>query len=123
MFPAIGNSAVTHKWGGALGVHRDWFTTAQIDHRTNIASLGGYVGDGVAFSYVAAKEVARSIQSSFENNPLPIVNHASRRWEPEPFRFIGINTILRLTDKADETEQKNGRTNRIINWLLGKLIP
>jgi glycine/D-amino acid oxidase-like deaminating enzyme len=123
MFPAIGNSSVTHKWGGALGVHRDWFTTAQIDHRTNIASLGGYVGDGVAFSYVAAKEVARSIQSSFENNPLPIVNHASRRWEPEPFRFIGINTILRLTDKADETEQKNGRTNRIINWLLGKLIP
>lgn len=123
MFPAIGNSAVTHKWGGALGVHRDWFTTAQIDQRTKIASLGGYVGDGVAFSYVAAKEVARSIQGSFENKPLPIVNHESRRWEPEPFRIIGINTMLRLTEKADETEQKNGRTNRIINWLLGKLIP
>ena len=123
MFPAIGNSAITHKWGGALGVHRDWFTTAQIDHRTNIASLGGYVGDGVAFSYVAAREVARSIQGSFENKPLPIVNHTSRRWEPEPFRFIGINTMLRLTEKADETEQKKSRTNRIINWLLGKLIP
>jgi glycine/D-amino acid oxidase-like deaminating enzyme len=123
MFPAIGNSAVTHKWGGALGVHRDWFTTAQIDHQTNIASLGGYVGDGVAFSYVAAREVARSIQDSFENKPLPIVNHTSRRWEPEPFRFIGINTMLRLTEKADETEQKKSRTNRFINWLLGKLIP
>jgi glycine/D-amino acid oxidase-like deaminating enzyme len=124
MFPAIGDSAVTHKWGGALGVHRDWFTTAHVDQRTKIASLGGYVGDGVAFSYVAAKEVARSIQSSSpEYRPLPIVNHESRRWEPEPFRFIGINSILRLTEKADETEQKKSRTNRIIAWLLGKLIP
>jgi hypothetical protein len=123
MFPAIGDSEVTHKWGGALGVHRDWFTAALIDQRTNIATLGGYVGDGVAFSYVAAKEVASSIQGSFEKKPLPIVNHTSRRWEPEPFRFVGINSILRLTEKADETEQKKSRTNRTINWLLGRLIP
>jgi glycine/D-amino acid oxidase-like deaminating enzyme len=124
MFPAIGDSEVTHKWGGALGVHRDWFTTAHIDQRTNIASLGGYVGDGVAFSYVAAKEVARSIEgTSHENKPLPIVNHTSRRWEPEPFRFIGINSILRLTERADEIEKKKSRPNRFINYLLGKLIP
>lgn len=124
MFPAIGDSDVTHRWGGVLGVHRDWFTSARIDHKNHIASLGGYVGDGVAFSYVAAKEVATSILgTASEHHPLPIVNHVSPRWEPEPLRYIGINSILRLTTRADKTEKKIGKKNRFIDWLLGKLIP
>jgi glycine/D-amino acid oxidase-like deaminating enzyme len=124
MFPSIADIPVTHRWGGALGVHRDWFTSARIDHNTHIASLGGYVGDGVAFSYVAAKEVAQSILGVTPNHrPLPIVNHVSPRWEPEPFRYIGINSLLRLTSRADETEMKTGRRSRFIDWLLGKLIP
>jgi hypothetical protein len=105
-------------------VHRDWFTSAKVDHKENIASLGGYVGDGVAFSYVAAKEVAKNIiGEGHEARPLPIVNHVSPRWEPEPFRFIGINSVLRLTERADETEKRTGRRSRFIDWLLGKLIP
>ena len=124
MFPSIDNVDVTHRWGGALGVHRDWFTSAQIDHKSHIASLGGYVGDGVAFSYVAAKEVATSILGTASDYlPLPIVNHVSPRWEPEPLRYVGINSILRLTNRADETEKRTGRKNRFVNWLLGKLIP
>lgn len=124
MFPSIDDVAVTHWWGGALGVHRDWFTSAQIDHKNHIASLGGYVGDGVAFSYVAAKEVALSITGTPHNHyPLPIVNHVSPRWEPEPLRYIGINSILRLTKRADETEKRTGRKNRVVDWLLRKLIP
>lgn len=124
MFPSIDDVDVTHRWGGALGVHRDWFTSAQIDHKSHIASLGGYVGDGVAFSYVAAKEVAISIIGTASNyRPLPIVNHVSPRWEPEPLRYIGINSILRLTTRADETEKRTGRKNRVVDWLLRKLIP
>ena len=124
MFPSINNVAVTHRWGGALGVHRDWFTSAKVDHHNHVATLGGYVGDGVAFSYVAAKEVAHSITGTPQNHcPLPILNHVSRRWEPEPLRYIGINSILRLTERADEIEKRTGRKNRIVNWLLGKLIP
>ena len=124
MFPSIADIPVTHRWGGALGVHRDWFTSALIDHTTHIASLGGYVGDGVAFSYVAAKQVAQSILSPTPvHRPLPIVNHVSPRWEPEPIRYIGINSMLRLTGRADEMEKRTGRRNRFIDWLLEKLIP
>ena len=124
MFPSIDDVAVTHRWGGALGVHRDWFASARVDHSNQLATLGGYVGDGVAFSYVAAKEIAHSITGiPLDHHPLPIVNHVSRRWEPEPLRYIGINSILRLTERADETEKRTGRKSRIANWLLGKLIP
>jgi len=124
MFPSIVDVPVTHRWGGALGVHRDWFASANVDHTTHIASLGGYVGDGVAFSYVAAREVARNIVGEGQHErPLPIVNHVSPRWEPEPIRYVGINSILRLTERADETERLTGRKNRFMNWLLGRLIP
>jgi glycine/D-amino acid oxidase-like deaminating enzyme len=124
MFPSIDDVAVTHRWGGALGVHRDWFASVNVNHKDNIATLGGYVGDGVAFSYVAAKEVARNIVGERHDvRPLPIVNHVSPRWEPEPFRYVGINSILRLTERADESEKRTGRKNRFVNWLLGKLIP
>lgn len=124
MFPSIDDVAVTRRWGGALGVHRDWFASARIDHKNHIASLGGYVGDGVAFSYIAANEVATSILCvEPDRRPLPFVNHVSPRWEPEPFRYIGINSILRLTERADETEKRTGRRNRLVNWLLGKLVP
>lgn len=124
MFPTIDDVAVTHRWGGALGVHRDWFASANVDHKDNIATLGGYVGDGVAFSYVAAKEIARNIVGEgHDARPLPIINHISPRWEPEPFRYVGINSILRLTERADESEKRTGRKNRFVNWLLGKLIP
>ena len=124
MFPSIVDVPVTHRWGGALGVHRDWFASAKVDHTTHIASLGGYVGDGVAFSYVAAQEVARGIVGEGQDQrPLPIVNHISPRWEPEPFRYVGINSILHLTERADETERLTGRKNRFVYWVLGKLIP
>lgn len=124
MFPSIDDVAVTHRWGGALGVHRDWFASARIDHKNHIASLGGYVGDGVAFSYIAANEVATSILCvEPDRRPLPFVNHVSPRWEPEPFRYIGINSILQLTERADKTEKRTGRKNRLVNWLLGKLVP
>ena len=124
MFPSVADVAVTHKWGGALGVHRDWFASANVDHKQHLATLGGYVGDGVAFSYVAAKQVAVSIAGArTDHRPLPIVNHTSPQWEPEPLRYVGINSILRLTERADETEKRLGRTNRFVDWLLGKLIP
>ena len=124
MFPSLVDVPITHRWGGALGVHRDWFSSAKVDHKTHIATLGGYVGDGVAFSYVAAKEVAKNVVGEdLRERPLPIVNHISPRWEPEPFRYVGINSILRLTERADETERRTGRKNRFVNWLLGKLIP
>jgi glycine/D-amino acid oxidase-like deaminating enzyme len=124
MFPSIGDSAVSHRWGGALGVHRDWFTSANVNHETHVATLGGYVGDGVAFSFVAAKEVALSISARQRvTAPLPIVNHVSPRWEPEPLRWIGINALLKLSSHADEVEKRTGKSHRFISWFLGKMIP
>ena len=38
---------VTHRWGGPLGIPRDWYASVGLDPETGIGWGGGYVGDGV----------------------------------------------------------------------------
>ena len=52
---------------------------------------------------------------------LPWVNHRSKQWEPEPFRYVGINAGLRLAGSADRAEDRTGRAT----WhatALSKLV-
>ena len=35
--------------------------------------------------------------------------HRSRRWEPEPLRWLGVNAGLRLATLADREERLTGR--------------
>ena len=51
---------------------------------------------------------------------LPWVGHRSRRWEPEPLRWLGINAGLRLTAATDLEERLTGRPARL-GALLGRL--
>jgi glycine/D-amino acid oxidase-like deaminating enzyme len=46
LVPAVSGSAVTHTWGGPLGVPRDWWASCGLDRGTGLAWSGGYVGDG-----------------------------------------------------------------------------
>jgi hypothetical protein len=43
---------------------------------------------------------------------LPWVGHKSPSWEPEPFRWIGVNAALRLASSADRGEEKSGKLSR-----------
>src|SRR5258708_35019606 len=46
LFPAIGTPAITHTWGGPLGVSRDWTASVRLDRLNGLAGAGGYVGGG-----------------------------------------------------------------------------
>ena len=43
LFPEARGAAVTHRWGGPLGVPRDWHASVAFDPATGIARAGGYV--------------------------------------------------------------------------------
>ncbi len=43
---------------------------------------------------------------------LPWVDHRSKPWEPEPFRWIGANVGLRVMTSADDVEARTGRPSR-----------
>jgi glycine/D-amino acid oxidase-like deaminating enzyme len=123
LFPAIGDAAVTHRWGGPLGVPRDWHCSVGLDRRSGLAWAGGYVGDGVATTNLAGRTLADLISGrDTDLTHLPWVDHHSRRWEPEPLRWLGINGGLRLPASADRSERRTGRPARARAWATSRLL-
>jgi glycine/D-amino acid oxidase-like deaminating enzyme len=113
LFPALGGARVTHTWGGCLGVPRDWFTSVGYDKQTGMAWAGGYVGDGVSTTNLAGRTLAELIAGADHGLAgLPWVGHVSRRWEPEPLRYLGVNLSLAIMGSADRVEARTGKPSK-----------
>jgi glycine/D-amino acid oxidase-like deaminating enzyme len=123
MFPVLRGARVTHAWGGALGVPRDWCASVGLDRSRGLAWAGGYVGDGVSTTNLAGRTLRDLVLGhDTELTRLPWVGHESRRWEPEPLRWLGVNTGLRAMALADVEERLTGRPSvlaRTVSPLIG----
>jgi glycine/D-amino acid oxidase-like deaminating enzyme len=123
LFPALAGVRFSHSWGGPLGVPRDWHAGVGLDRETGFAWAGGYVGDGVSTSNLAGRTLADLITGvDSDLVRLPWVGHRSRKWEPEPLRYLGVNTGLRVMDSADRRETRTGRPSslaRVVGQFLG----
>jgi glycine/D-amino acid oxidase-like deaminating enzyme len=105
LFPALVGTRVTHAWGGALGIPRDWCASVGLDLDTGLGWAGGYVGDGVSTTNLAGRTLRDLvIGRDTELTRLPWVGHRSPQWEPEPLRWLGINAGLRAMTLADAEE-------------------
>jgi glycine/D-amino acid oxidase-like deaminating enzyme len=122
LFPALGDARITHRWGGPLGVPRDWYPSVGLDRATGLGWAGGYVGDGVTTTNLAGRTLADLILGhETERTDLPWVGHESRRWEPEPLRWLGINAGLWISGAADRREAKTGRRATRYEALLRRV--
>ncbi|MFF1511508.1 NAD(P)/FAD-dependent oxidoreductase [Streptomyces sp. NPDC058326] len=109
-FPQLAGVRVDHAWSGVLGVPRDWCATVTLDRSTGLGWAGGYVGSGVATANLAARTLRDLIkEDSGQSGPtdltaLPWVNHKVRKWEPEPLRWLGVQTMYAAFRGADHRE-------------------
>ncbi|WP_229662060.1 NAD(P)/FAD-dependent oxidoreductase [Agromyces bauzanensis] len=123
LFPAARDTRITHRWGGPLGVARDWHATASYNPSTGVGSAGGYVGDGLSTTNLAGRTLADLVLG--RDTPLtrlPWANHRSPLWEPEPLRFAGANLGILGMRAADLEEQITRRPSvaaRLIAPLTG----
>jgi glycine/D-amino acid oxidase-like deaminating enzyme len=123
LFPTL-DAGVTHGWGGPLAMARDHSPFVRVDYETGLASAGGYTGDGVVLSHVAATALADLLtapDTETAHTRLTFVQHEGRRWEFEPLRWLGINAGLGLATWADRVEDRRGRVSRASS-LLERLI-
>ncbi len=114
LFPAVAGAAVTHTWGGPLGIARDWWASCGLDPATGLAWSGGYVGDGVGTANLGGRTLSDLIRGeSTELTDLPWVGHVSPSWEPEPLRWAATNLGLRVMTRADTVEERTGKPSRM----------
>lgn len=122
MFPVLRERTITHRWGGPLGVPRDWQSGVGITSDRRLAWAGGYVGDGVTTTNLAGRTLADLILGRASDLvTLPWVGHRSRRWEPEPIRWMGVRGLTALTRGADRAEDRTGRPARFRGALVRAL--
>jgi glycine/D-amino acid oxidase-like deaminating enzyme len=119
LFPSLEGS-ITHQWGGPLAMTRDLMPSVSVDFETGMASAGGYTGDGVVLSFVAANALADLLTApdvETAHTRLSFVQHRNKRWEFEPLRWVGINVGLGLATWADRMEERRGKESRASHWL------
>ena len=108
LLPQLGQVQIEHAWCGVLGVPRDWCATVSLDAATGLGWAGGYTGHGVAAANLAGRTMADLVLGrDTPRTALPWVNHRSRRWEPEPARWLGVRGLYssyRLADRLENGE-------------------
>ena len=110
LFPALRGARIDAGWAGVLGVPRDWTPAVGVDRASGLAWAGGYVGEGVAASNLAARTLRDLIlERDTELTRLPWVRPLARGWEPEPLRWLGIRGVYALYGAADRRERRTGR--------------
>lgn len=119
MFPVLGSVRITHAWCGVLGVPRDWCATVDFDPVSGLGAANGYVGSGLTTTNLAARSLAALAlkDAKAPEASLPWVGRKVRKWEPEPLRWMGVNTIYRLYHAADRSETRRG-DGRTSAWAL-----
>jgi glycine/D-amino acid oxidase-like deaminating enzyme len=114
LFPSLREIEIERGWHGVLGVSRDWCPAVTYDPASGVGTAGGYAGEGVAASNLAARTLRDLVLG--RDTPLtrlPWVGTAPRAWEPEPLRFLGARGIYAMYRRADRSEERADRPARL----------
>ena len=121
-FPNVKEMKFTHEWGGAVAITRNWEPYVQFDNARGFGRLGGYAGDGVTMSFLASKILAQLVTGrESELTHLHFVNKKIRKWEPEPLRYLAVNSMVKLSGIADKEEARTGRPS-LVSRIIAPLI-
>ena len=122
-FPAARDARTTHAWGGVLGVPRDIIPSFTYDRGRGLAMAAGYAGHGVATTNLAGRTLADLITGrETELTQLPLANHHSPEWEPEPLRWLGVRAVQAGLARVDARAERTGQapTGRSIAERLAR---
>ena len=74
-------------------------------------------------SHVGGRALAELVLGrATERTRAPWVGHHSRRWEPEPARYIASRSIIATLGSADSVEERTGQAARRVK-LVAPFMP
>jgi glycine/D-amino acid oxidase-like deaminating enzyme len=121
LWPALREVAVSHEWGGVLGVPRTREPYVSNEQSPGLWSAGGYSGDGVLLSNLLARVLAAAIAGGDDVAGTKAIRRTRpRRWEPEPLRWIGVRLMGRLASHLDHRDRE-GRPSPFLGRLFDRI--
>ena len=73
-------------------------------------------------SYLAAKILSNLVVGNVnELTKLHFVNRRIRNWEPEPIRYVAVNSLVKLSGVADREETLTNRPS-LVSKVIAPLI-
>ena len=119
MLPQLRDVKITHRWGGPLGLPRNQRPGVSLDRDKRLAVAGGYLGEGVGASNLVGRILSDLLlDRETERVHLPWVGEDFPRWEPEPFRWLGITAVRKMMDRMDQNEAKGRSAGRLMESVL-----
>ena len=89
---------------------------------TALFRMKGYVGHGVAATNLAGRTLRDLVlERTTPLTGLPWVGHRTRRWEPEPARWIGVHGMYAAYRAADRSEAARRTTTSPIAKIADRI--
>lgn len=116
--PQLREVKITHRWGGPLGFSRNLQPRAGVDADRRLAYGGGYSGEGVGASNLVGRILSDLLlEKKTDRVQLPWVTGDFPDWEPEPFRWLGITTMIKAWTRLDRIEAAGRKPSRLMRFF------
>ena len=109
-FPALRDRRITHAWGGPIDASPTHLpaVSSPPHHRAFVAA--GYTGNGVGPSNMVGRTLASLALNQEDNHTrLPFVDAKTPRIPPEPFHWLGGESIRYAIEKKEQAEMSGRR--------------
>ena len=115
IFPTLGGVRLDDAWGGPIDVSSDRLPAIGSSHGGRVHFAHGYSGNGVGPSRLAGRVLAALVDGG--NDPiarLAVVGARTRRFPPEPIRYVGARLVREALVRRDDTEDRGRRPGTLV---------
>ncbi|HWM63670.1 MAG TPA: FAD-dependent oxidoreductase [Solirubrobacterales bacterium] len=120
-FPALEGRRLTHAWGGPIDVSPTHLPVVVPLKGGRTFAAAGFTGNGVGPSHMVGRVLASlALDRSDEYSRLPLVDPSPQHVPPEPFHWLGGNTIRRAI-MSKENAESEGRAPSSLSKAISRI--
>ncbi len=120
-FPGLAGRRITHAWGGPIDASPTHLPIVMPLRGGSAFAAAGYTGNGVGPSHMVGRVLASlALDRRDDYSRLPFVDPAPQRVPPEPFHWLGGETIRRAL-VSKENAELSGRRPKPVTEVVTKI--
>jgi glycine/D-amino acid oxidase-like deaminating enzyme len=117
-FPQLAGRRLTHAWGGPVDASPTHLPVVRPLRGGRTFAAAGYTGNGVGPSHMVGRTLASlALGRTDEHSRLPIVDPSPPHVPPEPFHWLGGETIRRALVSKENAELSNRRPDPLSSMI------